>query len=131
MKRKKVKRLGRGPGARRALLRSLARALVQNEAIVTSRERAKVLRGFIDKLVNIANKDTLASRRRLIAVFGNDKSTAFGLIDIARAFGKRRSGFTRIIPLGKRKGDNMFQVKVQWVEKEETKNDAADISAKS
>lgn len=115
--RRQIKRLGRTQGARRALLRGLARSLVTHGRIETSLSSAKELRGFIDRLVGLAKKNTLAAHRRILADLGDDKKTVAGLFKIVPGFSQRTSGFTRLVPLGERRGDNSMRMKIEWTDK--------------
>lgn len=117
--RRHIKRLGRTQGARRALLRGLARSLVKHGRIETSASSAKELRGFVDRLVGLAKKDTLAAHRRILADLGDDKKTVEGLLKIVPGFSQRTSGFTRLIPLGERRGDNSMRTRIEWTDKVE------------
>lgn len=117
-KRKKGGRLGRTHGARRGLLRGLARSLVLHGTIETSSPRAKMLRGFVDHLVTIAKKGTVASRRQVLAVLAGDEETVVKLFEKIPTFGTRTSGFTRSTPLGSRRGDDSLRVRVEWTDKE-------------
>lgn len=112
-------RLGRTYGARRGLLRGLFRSLVLHGAIETSGPRAKTLRGFVDRLVTVAKKGTLAARRQVLSSLAQDEEIASKLFQKIPAFGARASGFTRSIPLGSRRGDSSFRVRIEWTDKEE------------
>ena len=70
------RKLSRERDTRRALFRTLIRALVKYDKIVTTKAKAKAIQGDIDKLVNLAKKDSIQARRRLFASLGNDKVTA-------------------------------------------------------
>lgn len=116
------KQLGRERDTRRALFRSLVRALVESEKIVTTKAKAKAIQPLIDKLVSTARKGDQASYRRVYAKLGNDKKTAKAIFEqVAPRFKKRNSGFTRIVKLGRRQGDDAMKVRLEWVEAFETK----------
>lgn len=117
-KRKKGGRLGRTYGARRGLLRGLLRSLVLHGTIETSSPRAKILRGFVDHLVTIVKKGTIASRRQAIAVLAGDEATVVKLFEKIPTFGTRTSGFTRSTPLASRRGDDSLRVRMEWTDKE-------------
>jgi len=67
------KKLSRGKKGREALLRSLVRAVVVSGKVVTTKAKAKAIVGQIDKIVTLAKKGTLDSRRRVLAYLGNDR----------------------------------------------------------
>ena len=112
----KGRKLNRTSSHRIALLRNLAMALIINKTIKTTVPKAKELRPFIEKLVTIAKKDTLANRRLLIARLGNKPSLANDLIQITKEnFSDRPGGYTRIIKSGYRYGDNAPMAIIQFV----------------
>lgn len=103
----KNRKLGRPRDQRKALLKSLSYALISKEKITTTEAKAKELRPFIEKLVSMAKKNTLASRRLVIARLFNSEKTAKKLIEvIAPRYEKRVGGYTRVIKISaRRKGD--------------------------
>ncbi len=101
---KKGRTLARKSDQRKALLKSLARALFLNEKIKTTEAKAKELRGFAEKLITRAKKGDLASRRHLAKYF--EKKLVKKIIDeIAPRYKARNGGYTRIVKLGLRKSD--------------------------
>jgi len=118
------KKLSRGKKGREALLRSLVRAIVISGKIVTTKAKAKAIIGQVDKIVTLAKKGTLDSRRRVLAFLGNDRDTAERLVNtLAPSFSQRNSGYTRIILLPSRKGDNAQMARLEWVDEIKTKNE--------
>jgi len=98
---KKGRKFGRVRKVRVALMRSLARALVLNGKITTTIAKARELRPYIEKLVTLARKDTLASHRLVISRMGNDKEAASILTkEIGPKYKDRPGGYTRITKLG-------------------------------
>lgn len=114
------RQFSRGKKGRTALLRSLVRALVLSGKITTTKARAKAIQGQVDKYVSHAKKGNLALRRKVLAEMGNSRETVDVLFGkIAPAFKERKSGFTRIIPLPPRKGDQAQMARLEWVEKKD------------
>ena len=116
------RKLSRDTDTRKAMFRSLVAAIVKNGSIITTKAKAKSIQGFLDKLITKVKKNTLASRRKVIAILGNDKETTeklFGVLN--ETFAKRKSGFTRIINLPKRRGDLSKMVRLEFVDKYEIK----------
>lgn len=103
-------------GRERALERGLVRALVEEGIVETSETNAKILKSSIDRLITVLRRGTLASRRLVIARLGGDKETVRRLELILPKFGKRTSGFVRIMRLGTRLGDASLRVKTEWVD---------------
>jgi len=93
--------LGRDKRQREALLSSLARSLVLHEGITTTVAKAKELRPYVEKLVTTGKKNTLASRRAIIAELGDKEATKKLHESLRERYAKRAGGFTRIVRLGK------------------------------
>lgn len=118
------KQLSRGVKARKALFKNLINALVEHQAIKTTEAKAKAIKGLVDKFVGRAKKNDLHSRRLVFAFLQNKKMVNKLFEEIAPKFRKRSSGFTRIIKLGRRKGDAAMMVKMEFVEGEEIKEES-------
>lgn len=86
--------------------------------IVTTHAKAKAVRGEIEKFVTLAKKGNLNARRSVLASLDNAKDATFALFKkIVPMFANRQSGFTRIISLPRRTGDNAKMVRIEWTEK--------------
>lgn len=110
------RQLSRERDTRRALFRSLIRALVKHGKIKTTKAKAKAIQADIDKLVNLAKKDSISAKRRVFATLGNDKETTKKLlIEVVPSFLDRSGGYTRIISLPARRGDAAQIVRLEWV----------------
>lgn len=94
------RKLGRVKRQRVALLRSLARSLVQREGIVTTTAKAKALRPFVERLITTSKKRTLESRRESLRRLGA-RDTGKKLDELAERYAKRPGGYTRIVKLGR------------------------------
>lgn len=108
------RKFGREKGQRTALLRSLARNLVVRGKIQTTEARAKEIRPLVEKLVTKGKKPTLASRRALIAVLGDERA-ANKLIKTAGGYESRSGGYLRITKTGPRKGDAAPMAIIEFV----------------
>ncbi len=98
----KNRTLGRKKGQRVALLRSLARSLVLQEGITTTIAKAKELRPFVERMVSMSKKNTLASRRIIATRMGGAHEVVKKLHDVyAPRYAKRAGGYTRIVNLGR------------------------------
>ena len=116
--RKSGRGFGRRSDERRALMRSLARALVAHETIKTTLPKAKELRGFVEPLITLAARGDLAARRRLIAKL-RDKDTVVKLMDdLGPHFKLRPGGYLRLVKCGFRAGDAAPMSWVQLVDRE-------------
>lgn len=111
------RKLSRSRPAREALFAGLTRAMILEDKIITTKAKAKAVRGDIEKVVTLAKKATLSTRRQAFAMLDNAKDATTKLFGVvAKAFKDRQSGFTRIINLGTRKGDNSEMVRIEWTE---------------
>ena len=112
------RKFSRGKKGRTALFRSLVRAFVLSGKIVTTKARAKAISGQIDKYVSQAQKGGVSLRRKVLAEMGNDRETINKLFGkIAQTLTGRKSGFTKITLLSRRKGDNAEMAILEWVDK--------------
>jgi len=120
----KTKSFHRPKGHREALFVNLAVSLIENGRIETTLPKAKALRPFVEKLVTIAKKESIHSRRLLNARLRNNTKAATKLFkEIAPLFKERNGGYTRIYKLDKRRrGDDAQMAIIEFVdypEKEE------------
>jgi len=113
---KKRMQLGRFTSWHDATINSLAKNMVICQSIRTTLTRAKASKSLIEKLVTLGKKNTLFARRQAQRVLGEHKLVNLLFEDIAPRFAKRNSGFTRIIGLGKRRGDNAEMVIFEFTE---------------
>lgn len=114
---KAQRKLGRERKSRTALMRSLVRALVLNERVETTIAKARELRPRVEKLITLAKKDTLASRRVVAARLGNDAEVSKQLHEhIAPRFKNRAGGYTRISKLGVFADANRDKAIIEFVE---------------
>ena len=104
--RKKSEKFSRSRGQRRALVKSLLRAIIINERIITTTSRAKYLRAEVDNLITKAKSGNLASRRLVYQKLGDHSLVKRLFETIAPRFKALTSGYTRIAQLIQRKGDN-------------------------
>lgn len=122
--------MSRETASRELLFVSLVESLVLHGRIKTTKTKAKAITGLIDRLVVLAKKETLDSKRQILKRLKGNKDIATKLwTTIAKTFANRPSGFTRAIPLASRKGDLASMVRLEWVE--EVKNDVKDVPTKA
>jgi large subunit ribosomal protein L17 len=117
---KRGKKLGRTGSHRTALFRSLAAALLEHEAITTTIPKAKEARRFVDRLITLAKRGTLADRRRAASRLQNEALVKKLFEDIAPRVAQRPGGYTRIVKLARfRVGDASRLCRLELVEKKE------------
>jgi large subunit ribosomal protein L17 len=107
---KKRLQLSRFTSWHEATIKSLVRNVVIHQSIKTTLTRAKASRQIIEKLITLAKENTLFARRQAQKVLGEHKLVNLLFNEIGPRFSKRNSGFTRIIGLGKRRGDDAEMV---------------------
>lgn len=111
------KKLGRDKDQRKALFKNLVTSLVLHEQIKTTEAKAKAIKGLVDKLITKGKTGSLHARRALASFFTNQKAVAKVIEVLSPRFRERSSGFTRIIRLGRRRGDDAPLVRMELVDK--------------
>lgn len=114
MKRQAGRILSRKKGVRKALLRSMARALAQKEKIQTSEAKAREISPIFERLITKAKQDNLAARRELLRYF--DKPLVKKMVEeIGPRYRDRQGGYTRITKIAVRKGDGANMAIIELV----------------
>ena len=120
--RKKTKKLGRKTAHRKALLSNMAISLIKHKSIQTTTVKAKVLRSYIEKLITMAKKDTIAARREVYSKVHSRDIVKILFDEVAPKFADKEGGYTRITKIGFRKGDGAETALIELLlEKEEKK----------
>ena len=113
------RKLNRTASHRKALMRNLAAALIIHKQIKTTDAKAKELRGYVERLVTYAKKDSLHGRRLIIQKMPGSLGKKIANIlmhEIAPLVKDRQGGYTRIIKLDNRKNDNAPVSLIQFVD---------------
>jgi large subunit ribosomal protein L17 len=119
-------RLGAGPAHERLMLANLATSLFEHGAITTTEAKAKRLRPLAERLITFAKRGDLHARRQVMTVV-RDKDVVHKLFaDIGPMFSARPGGYTRIIKVGPRKGDNAPMAQISLVEAMTTEQSVVD-----
>jgi large subunit ribosomal protein L17 len=114
--RAQVKRFSRSPAARKALIKGLVTSLVEHERIKTTLPKAKELRRHVERAITMGRNGDLDATRTLLAKFPN-KDTVFKIVnDLSTRFKDRPGGYTRILKLGNRAGDNAPMAFIEFVD---------------
>lgn len=112
---KKGPRLGGSASHQNAMLANLARAVITNGRITTTETRAKMAQPVVDRLITYGKAGDVHSRREALKVIG-DRNTIHRLFDeVAPRYSDRDGGYTRILKLGPRQGDNAPMVLLEFV----------------
>lgn len=113
------RKLGRDNKHRRSMLANLTRDLIMNEQIQTTESRAKEVRKFLDKMITYGKKGTLVSRKKVLSFLHNDKEATKKVFDVlVPRYAKRNGGYTRILKIDERRGDDALMVIIKLVEEE-------------
>ena len=110
------RKLGVDNKHRRSMLANLTREVIKKGKVVTTETRAKEARKFIDKMITYGKKGTLISRRQALAFLHNDKAVVSKVFnELAPKYADRNGGYTRIIKLKERIGDDALMVRLELV----------------
>ena len=112
---KKGARFGGNAGHQRLLMANLVASLVAAEGIVTTEAKAKALRPIAEKIITKARKGGLHNHRQVLAYLGDKEITAKLMDDIGPRYASRPGGYTRILKLGPRQGDNAPMARIELV----------------
>lgn len=111
------RKLGRTNKHRRSMLANLTKDLIINEKIETTETRAKEVRKFVDKMVTYGKDGSLVSRRKALAFLENDEVAVKKVFDdLSKRYATRNGGYTRILKLTERRGDDALMVILELVE---------------
>ena len=110
------RKLGRPTGHRRAMFRNLVTDLLNYEKITTTEAKAKEVRGLAEKMITLGKGGGLNSRRQALSFIIDKKATDKVFTELASRYAERPGGYTRIIKLGPRLGDNAPMVQLELVE---------------
>ena len=100
------RKLGRTSSHRRAMLRNMVTEFLDKERIITTLPKAKELRSVAEKMITLGKKEGLHARRQALSYIKTKEVVHKLFADIAPRFAERPGGYTRILKLGIRKGDN-------------------------
>jgi len=112
---KKHGKLSKNVGPRKALLRGLATSLVLAGRIETTEARAKAVKPILEKYITVSKVNSLTNRRKLISFFYKEQAINKLLTELGPKYQERKGGYTRIIRLANRRGDNAQTVLLELV----------------
>ena len=116
--RKGPAKLGRTSTHRQAMLANMAAALVKHEQIVTTLPKAKALRPVVEKLITLAKKGDLSSRRLAIARLRDEAMVRKLFSTLAERYNERPGGYTRVLKAGFRYGDDAPMAVIELVDRD-------------
>ena len=98
---------------------NMSNSLIKHEQITTTLAKAKELRRFIEKIVTLGKNGDLISRRKAVSILQNQKMSKKVFDVLADRYKNRNGGYTRIIKLGNRFGDNAPTAVIEFIERDE------------
>lgn len=112
---KGYRKLGRNTAHRKSMLRNLVTDLFREGRITTTEMRAKEARRLAEKMITLAKRGDLHARRQVLAVIFDEDVVTMLFDEIAPRYAERNGGYTRILKLGPRQGDNAEAVFLELV----------------
>lgn len=112
-------RLSRNQSLRKATIRDMAKATLVEQRICTTKAKAKEARKMVEKLITLGKKGTLAAKRKAFAILCDHNLVSNLFNSISGRFKSRAGGYTRIILLNNRRGDNAQMVFLELTEKDQ------------
>ena len=110
------RKLGRETRIRRSILAGLTKDVIMHESVVTTEARAKEVRKFVDKMITYGKRGTLVSRRKALAFLHNDNEVVSKVFnELVPRYENRNGGYTKLIKLSERRGDDALEVKIELV----------------
>jgi len=111
------RKLSRESRIRRSMLAGITKDVIMSEGVTTTEARAKEVRKFVDKMITYGKDGSLVARRKALAFLHNDKDVVNKVFnELAPRYAKRDGGYTRIIKLTERKGDDALTVRLELVD---------------
>ena len=113
------RKLGRTNKHRRSMLANLTKDVIMNEKIETTETRAKEVRKFVDKMISYGKDGSLVARRKALALLHNNTVAVKKVFDeLDTRYANRNGGYTRILKLAERRGDDALMVILELVEED-------------
>ena len=128
---KKVNHLGRKTAHRKAMLANMACSLIEHKRINTTVAKAKALKQFVEPLVTKSKEDTTHNRRIVFSKLRQKEAVTELFKEVSVKVGDRPGGYTRIIKLGNRQGDNADMAMIELVDYNEIYNAGKPVKKKS
>ena len=112
------RKLNRTSAHRKALLMNLSNALLKHEQITTTLPKAKELRPFVEKIISLGKKGDLHARKKANSLLKDEKNIKRIFDVFAKRYKDRNGGYTRIVKLGNRYGDNAPTAVIELVDRD-------------
>lgn len=131
--RKSGRKLGRVSSHRKAMLKNMTASLLKHERIITTDAKAKELRSVAERVITLGKNGSLHARRQTLSFVRDRQITAKVFDELSARYSNRSGGYTRIIKIGYRDGDNAPLSVVELIseQKKKVNEEDADKSSKS
>lgn len=124
--RKGIHKLGRTSAHRQAMMRNLAAALVEHERVETTLPKAKAMRGFVERLVTLGKRGDLHARRVAARDLPDRELLRKLFAELASRYESRPGGYTRVLKLGRRRGDQAERALIEFVDRKDSEQPTSD-----
>lgn len=128
---KKIKKLSRTHSHRKAMMANMANSLILHKRITTTLPKAKALRTYVEPLITKSKNDTTHSRRVVFSYLNNKETVSILFREISQKVADRPGGYTRVIKLGPRQGDNAEMAFIELVDYNEVYTTSDDTKKKA
>lgn len=128
---KKIKKLSRTSSHRKAMMANMANSLILHKRITTTLPKAKALRTYVEPLITKSKNDTTHSRRVVFSYLNNKETVSILFREISQKVADRPGGYTRVIKLGPRQGDNAEMAFIELVDYNEVYTTSDDTKKKA
>ena len=128
---KKFNHLGRKAGHRKSMLANMASSLIEHKRISTTVAKAKALKQFVEPLITKSKNDSIHNRRLAFSALRNKYAVSELFRVVAEKVSDRPGGYTRVIKMGNRLGDNASMAMIELVDFNEVYNKEKSVSKKS
>tara|TARA_B100000989_G_scaffold14744_2_gene9813 strand:- start:798 stop:1235 length:438 start_codon:yes stop_codon:yes gene_type:complete len=115
----KNKKLNKTSSHRKAMFMNLSNSLIKHEQITTTLAKAKEVKRFVEKIITLGKKGDLLSKRKAVSILQDEKMSKKVFEVFADRYKNRNGGYTRIIKLGNRFGDNAPTAVIEFVDRDE------------
>lgn len=112
---KKGRRLGGSASHQRLMMANLVASLIAAEGIVTTEAKARAMRPVAEKMITKAKKGGIHNRRQVVAFLGDEEVAAKLFDEVGPRYAERPGGYTRILKLGPRHGDNAPTARIELI----------------
>tara|TARA_B100000674_G_C37247834_1_gene648739 strand:- start:79 stop:516 length:438 start_codon:yes stop_codon:yes gene_type:complete len=115
----KNKKLNRTSSHRKSMFMNMSNALIKHEQITTTLPKSKELKKFVEKIITLGKKNTLEAKRKALSILQDQNMVRKTFNVLAERYKNRKGGYTRIIKLGNRFGDNAPTAVIELVDRDE------------